>query len=95
MSNTDQLFDVPEQLSPRLAWMKKHNVITYRCPSDGLWVADFCEDGNEDFKDPYSYFAKETAMNGDHYIGLGQSEDEAITHLCIRCRVKLWNEENS
>lgn len=90
------LFDVPEQLSPRLAWMKKHNVITFHLTPkdpDHVWLADFYEDDDLDIDNPAAYFASETASNGERYIGTGDTEDEAIVELCKKRRVKLWNEE--
>lgn len=35
----DLLFDAPEQPSPRLAWMRKHNIHVRRDPEEGEWVA--------------------------------------------------------
>lgn len=36
----DNLFDVPEQLSPRLIWLKKQNVTTHYAPQcEEPWCA--------------------------------------------------------
>ena len=37
---SDSLFDIPVQLSPRLAWAKKHNIKTHHTPGLDLpWMA--------------------------------------------------------
>lgn len=104
----DELF-APEEMasdSPRLAWMKRHGIITWH--DDGVrggvqavpaqWFAGFQvwlpnESG-------MAFFAIECAENGDTRIGIGKTEDEALAHLMTcadasRRRLKLWNEEKS
>lgn len=102
----DSLFPDSEvrMLSPKLAWMAKHGVIS--------WYDDGKRDG---FKvcDPQwfagfqawwpdltgiQFFAEETAHNGDSRIGEGQTEDEALFGLttCAEARqmgLRIYNEE--
>lgn len=74
-------------LSPRLAWMQRHGIKTARQNED--------EDGNEWFavicgpdEDPY-----DAAMStGGQRIGLGETEDEALTALAKAAGIRLWNE---
>jgi len=35
------LFDIPETLSPRLAWMKEHGIQSIQNPEYGNWIAWF------------------------------------------------------
>ena len=103
---SDELFPVEtvQMDSPKLAWLKKHGVLSWydtgkrdgfqACPPQ--WFAGF-----EHWwpgKTGIEFFAEETAHNGDSRIGEGGSEEEAICHLltCGEARSKgmrLWNEE--
>jgi hypothetical protein len=38
MSNPDDLFPIPVSLSPKLAWMERHDIVTAKKPS-GKWYA--------------------------------------------------------
>lgn len=82
----DQLFDVPETLSPRLAWMKKHGVMTYKSPDfepeEDPWCAWLPENNMEELGLPEDL----------EQCGLGQTEDEAITALAVLHNIRLWNE---
>jgi hypothetical protein len=89
--------------SPRLAWMKRHGIITWYDNGrrngvewcEAQWFAGFqvwwpLEQG-------FGFFALETAHFGDTRIGQGESEDEALVSLmtCAEARrrcLKLWNE---
>jgi hypothetical protein len=78
--------------SPRLAWMKKHGVITYRSPVEPVcWFAGFQEWWPK--LEGVGFFAKETAHNGDIRVGEGATEDEALCQLAKWEGIKLWNEE--
>lgn len=79
------LFPVPESLSPRRAWMKRHGVTVY-------FSADFEEQG------PWFAWSKEDE-NTDGYpksghCSEGETADEAAANLALRKGLKLWNEEN-
>lgn len=92
------------QDSPKLAWMKRHGVITWydngkrdgvqRCEPE--WFAAFQHWWPG--KSGIDFFAIETAHNGDSRIGQGDSEEEALCHFltCGEARakwLKRWNEE--
>ncbi len=94
------------QDSPRLAWMKRHGIITWyddgkrdgvqACPAE--WFAGFAHWWPG--KTGIAFFGIETAHNGDTRIGQGDSEDECLANLltCGEARrrgLKLWNEEES
>ncbi len=79
----DSLFEIPEQLSPRLAWMREHGVTTRHCP--GEWTCEFtgtegpCWIASDDFSDPLNFTS-------------GDTEDEAIVALAKENGWPLWNE---
>lgn len=98
---SDELFSAESVAmdSPRLAWMKRHGIITFyhapgHCPP--TWFAGFqCWRPGLTGID---FFATETAHNGDSRIGEGDTEDEALASLmtCGHARenkIRLWNEE--
>jgi len=74
----NELFTVPVQLSPRLAWMEKHAVKVYQSDVADTaipWVAD-------------SLNAKTSATS----VFAGATQDEAIVALALANGWKLWNE---
>ena len=84
--------------SPRLAWMKRHGIVTFRLPAD-LWMAGF-QAWRPDVLDPAQFFCDETGANGDSRIGMADTEDEALADLltCGYARergIRLWNEEGA
>lgn len=101
------LFPVVESLSPRLAWMRKHGVVTYlslpndpeaRCWYATLWsfAGDFTELAgckSTDSQDVGLLLLMETGRNGEQRIGEGSTEDEAIADFCNKAGLRLWNEE--
>lgn len=97
----DLLFPVPESLSPRLAWIKKHGIITYRHSTGhapATWFAGFQEWWPN--KSGFDFFFEETANNGDSRVGEGDTEDDALANLltCGDARaagIRLWNEEGA
>ena len=80
------LFDVPEQLSPRLAWMREHGV-TLRAtgynghPDD---ADDICN------AEPEPFYA--TVYGGERRSDCagGQTENEALAKLAQKKGWKLW-----
>jgi hypothetical protein len=96
---SDELFP-PEAVamdSPRLAWIKRHGIVTFHsCPSDewSTWMAGI-QEWHPEKTDAADFFFEETSHNGDTRIGEGNTEDEAIAHLCRRHGVRLWNEEGA
>lgn len=84
------------QDSPRLAWMKRHGVITLHhapghCPA--TWFAGFQSWWPTLTSD--DFFATETGANGDSRIGEGDTEDEALAALASNAGLRLWNEEGA
>lgn len=85
------LFDVPETPSPRLAWIRRHGVVTYFSPIEpAVWYAGFA---GGSIRDAAAWFIAEQERNGDLLIGFGTTEDEAITQAAIKNGIRLWNEE--
>lgn len=77
---TDMLFDVPECLSPKLAWLKKHGLET---AFDAGW---------QDKSEAWSCYPK--GMKGEltpHNCGLGETEEEAILSFCENIGVKHYS----
>lgn len=77
---TDFLFDVPPQDSPRLAWMKRHGVVT--------WMVQGCD------VDPWCASTEEQVKKCDtEGLGTGDTEDDALADFARRRNLRLWNEE--
>lgn len=81
----NELFDIPEQLSPRLAWIQKHDVRTHfstACPES-----------------PWSAWLPANQPNPDgipadpEACGYGMKQDDAIADLARKSNLRLWNEE--
>lgn len=86
-----ELFNVPEQPSPRLAWIKKHQIRTARNDFVIKYVAwlpnnDYEPLEGEELTDP-------RFPNNEKLCGYGDTIDDAIFHLAKRNNTKLWNEE--
>ncbi len=89
--------------SPRLAWMKRHQVLTYLLPSTREWLAGFVAGPNyskiaASVEETAQWFCDECSENGDSSIGVGSTEDEAISELMSTWyarshSIRLWNEE--
>lgn len=81
----DTLLEVQPCLSPRLAWLKKHNVFTERL-------------GNQNhlnFSEWVAYVGKMPATEDEGVWGSGDTEDAAIVSIAKCCGWKLWNEEEA
>jgi hypothetical protein len=72
-----ELFEIPETLSPRLAWMDKH----------GIWTRKI-EHGPGETPDPNFLWQAEAARC---FAG-GRDESEAIVNLAKTMGILLWNE---
>lgn len=72
----DQLFDVPETLSPKLKWMRKHNIETGELENDDgdKWTAWLQPDGGGI---PSTFCG-------------GQTEEEALVSLALELGIKDW-----
>lgn len=80
---TDELFEVEESLSPRLAWMQKHKIRTHHAPwvEEAPWSAWHPDNESE-----------EGLPMDPEACGYGMNEDEAIVDLAKKLNIKLWNE---
>jgi hypothetical protein len=79
----DSLLDVPEQLSPRSEWLKRHNVTTHKC--DTIWIAMI---------GPFPENIEE--LGSTEYAGMMMeygTEDDAIVALAKERNWKLWSEK--
>lgn len=74
------LFDMPEQLSPRLAWMREH----------GIRIATDRRDAWGDNPDKVWPFHAFVPFRAEAF---GDTEDEAIVDLAKQLNLKLWNEQ--
>jgi hypothetical protein len=102
---TPDLFppEVGRQDSPRLSWIKRHQVLTYHLVGTGEWLAGFVAGENyakiaASSDETSQWFCDETGENGDSSIGIGATEDEAIAELMTTWYatshgIRLWNEE--
>ena len=82
-----ELFETPQQDSPRLAWIKRHGLkvtINKNIPNGG----EEDEFGNEAFP-----CECRSSVHKFAHVGLGDTEDEAIRDWAIRNGRPLWNEE--
>lgn len=82
--------------SPRLAWFKKHGIITYRHPGDAFGCPPCWYVGFQEWWPDLSganFFAKETAHNGDYRCVEDGNEEEAIARFARYYEIPLWNEE--
>ena len=80
---SDELFEIPVVLSPRLAWMQKHGVETHQNgelwgEKPGTWVATLTV-GNA------------LGLKACHWA-TAPTENDAIVDLALKLNLKLWNE---
>lgn len=93
---SDELFS-PEAVasdSPRLRWMKRHQVVMFHAPSSGAWYAGLWE-WYPTIRTAAEFFLKETGENGASRCGYAETEDDAIADLALKHGLKLWNEEGA
>jgi hypothetical protein len=86
----DNLFDMPEVLSPRLEWMKKHDVRTHlqelMREEGSPWSAWLpAHDWDSECSTCY-------ACEFEEHVGFGMTKDDAIVNLAKKNNLKLWNE---
>jgi len=79
----DELFSIPEVLSPRLAWMRKHKIEAFQNgelwgESEGTWAAT-------------QTVGKILGLDACQWA-TGPTEDEAICNLARKLNLRLWNE---
>lgn len=87
-----ELFEVPEQLSPRLAWFKNHNVKTHEWRNDPSDERTFSHLG---FGRWVAYVGKFPNHEDEGCYAEGATEDEALVNLARGMNWKLWNEEKA
>ena len=83
----EELFTVPEQLSPRLKWMIYYGVKTYEHEHAG---SESPETGDEIPR--WSAWAGNDPMKSAH-VGGGETEHDAIVALALKMKLKPWNEQ--
>ena len=89
--NEPELFSVPEQDSPRRAWLKRYGVKTVQTKFKS---GDEDEFGHECFP-WYAWIYGDTYPDAhDYNRSGGATEADAIANLAIKKRWKLWMEEN-
>ena len=84
------------QDSPRLAWMKRHGVITKEYPAHGDWYAglrSFAEDLQHVCDTDADILLWERCEHGLVNLGHARTEDDAIADLARKMGLRLWNEE--
>lgn len=82
---TDLFPDLPQQDSPRLAWMKRYGVKTTMTPEPV--VGSVCDLTGEEVVEWYAYIQEGEQAQGGH------TEDEAIAAFAKAQGMRLWNEE--
>lgn len=82
----NELFDLAPSLSPRLKWMREHDIQVEFIPEEE-------RRGHEAAWEVYSYW-DDAADDEDPtaHTGYGETEDEAIVDFARRNHLKLWNE---
>ena len=86
----DELFQIPETLSPRLRWMREHQIDIVDSGLDHE-PGDECEiTGNRLFRFWAFQGGKQTKT--EIAEAGGDTEDEAIVALAKKLNLKLWNE---
>lgn len=105
--STDELFpaDAMEALSPRLQWMREHNVNTkYRSDLEGDDTPKWeCYKGDDWADAVEKVFGAGTTLDGKHRyypcdnpdFTIGDSEHEVLALMAERNDWKLWNEEDA
>jgi hypothetical protein len=90
----DELFTIPETLSPRLLWIAANCILTHHAPHcpEAPWIAIQPFDGDRG-KEVGEIMAESCRLYDDaDAIGYGQTEDEAIVSLAKKLNLRLWNE---
>lgn len=88
----DELFSIPQVLSPRLRWLRDKCVLTKKFPL--ISPGDEDEFGNRLF--PWMAWVGPLDLQSTRasFKAGGNSEIDAIANLAIKRRWRLWNEED-
>ena len=73
---SDTLFEIPEQLSPRLAWMREHKI-------------DTMDKAYDPFTGDHRWMAFK--VSNIRTKDFGDTENEALSALAVKMNLKLWN----
>jgi hypothetical protein len=84
---SDDLFQIEETLSPRLAWMKRHGIKTSHVP-----VSSDTEDelSGEEVLPWMAYTGVAYSLSPKH--AFGETEEGALINLAIRFHIPHWND---
>ena len=96
MKDTPLFPDLPEVLSPRLAWVRKHGVVTlyfdemHRFGDDDKWMAGLAPGvvGKDNIA---QFLCEECGRNGDMTTGHGATEEEAMEDLAMKHEIPHWS----
>ncbi len=87
---SDELFpaEAVTMLSPRLAWMKRHEIYTTKGENCGEhpWSAWWGQ------RNPVHFLELHEA-DMDDIMGFGATEEDALVDVAIKWNFPLWNEE--
>jgi hypothetical protein len=78
-----ELFDIEESKSPRLAWMDRHCI---KVSPPGKERSQILHHWN-------LWMAYQHEGDFISASAYGQTEDEAVTLLAVKLKLRLWNEE--
>lgn len=94
--SADELFPTPETLSPRLVWMRRHEIKTLHrddLPEKaGQWeayIGDYQTAVDKTINDTEARFYPDESP----YLAWGETEEDAVLELAKNNQWKLWNEE--
>lgn len=83
--------DLPESLSPKLAWLRKHGLVT-EFFSEALEM-DEDEFGNDVFPWTCHVIKTDGSTYSPREIGGGRTEEEAILNYCQKAGIKHYSLE--
>lgn len=89
-----ELFTIPEQKSPRLLWIEKNDIIV-RERGDVFYAWDAATESRVyedcDYDNPQGFDMISDCPT--RWLGIGATEEDAITDWAKKNKVRLWNEE--
>lgn len=81
-----ELFDIPESLSPKLAWLRKHAL---RTDYDPRFDTSPLQESPETGADIYPWMCGEQAQHSDR-PGFGMTEEDACIDYCRKNDITHW-----
>ena len=91
---TDELFDadVVASVSPRLAWIERHRIVTHKVESNpDTWLAGIAQDA-QGLSGIRAWFAADKQSWDKAKVGVGDTENDALTDLAVKHGLRLWFE---